>query len=134
MKKFAAILAALLITVCIGLAMFALGANALLNPNGAAFASAPGNSNTTTSGSNVNSALASDPNAAQVKQLQDLVAQYQQREKQYRDQLNQARQQLGQASQQIQQYQNLLEALQQAGIIQIQGEQIFIPRGFGDHD
>jgi septal ring factor EnvC (AmiA/AmiB activator) len=140
MKKIPAILASLCITACIGLGMFAVGANALFNPNGVAAASDPTSSISANRDSNAR-VPAVDANTTQLKQLQDLVAQYQQREQQYQqreqqyqDQLNQARQQLSQASQQVQQYQNVLEALQQAGIIQINGGQILIPRGFGDHD
>jgi septal ring factor EnvC (AmiA/AmiB activator) len=140
MKKLPAILASLLITACIALGMFTLGANALFNPNGVAAASAPSNNISANAVSNA-SIPAGDANTTQLKQLQALVAQYQQREQQYQqreqqyqDQLNQARQQLRQASQQVQQYQNVLEALQQAGIIQIDNGQIFIPRQFGDNN
>lgn len=112
MKKFTPFFVALMVTACIGLAMFALGANALLNPNSVAAASAP----------------APTSDQASQQQLQDLVTQYQQREQQYQAELESARQQLQQESMQIQQYQNLLEELQARGVLVIGRDgRIFIP-------
>ena len=123
-KPFPAVVAALSMTVLIGLATLAVGANALLNRN-----TIPLQSSTvvTPDGS-------ADP--ATVQQLQELVAQYQAREQQYNQELQQAAQQLNSANGQIQQYQMMLQALQSAGIIRIGHDgQIFIPQGrFGGED
>ncbi len=132
MKKQApALIAALLITLVVGLGMVVMGGNAAVNKNSVPIQDAPGQNAQAVSGS-------SDPAAssqAQVEQLQSLVAQYQAREQQYQEQLNTAQQQLNdaqsqldQASQTIQQYQRVLVFLQRRGLIQIdQNGRIFLP-------
>lgn len=127
-KQFMAIFAALLITVCVGASIFAIGGAALLNKNAAALADSP---------SQVS--LISDSNLSQqdqVAQLQDLVSQYQDREQQYQQreqqlqgQLLQANSQIQQDQQVLQQVQALLAALQQRGLISISSDgRIFINR------
>lgn len=112
MKHVTALIAAAVITTLVGAAMFAVGANAMLNKNTVPIANSP------TAAAN-NSTSAGDPPGSQIQQLQNLIAQYQQREQQYQDQINQLEQQLNQDSQNIQQYQNLLMALQERGVILI---------------
>jgi peptidoglycan hydrolase CwlO-like protein len=136
MKRLQALAAAVIITGLVGLGMLAIGVNAALNPNTVAASNAPGDPATDVS--------AASPDAqAQVKQLQDLVAQYQDREKQYQAQLNQYQSreqqyqaQLNQAGAQLQQYQQLLVELQRRGLIRINGDgSILLPRrGFGSGD
>jgi uncharacterized protein HemX len=123
MKKLPAFIAAFIITACIGVGILALAANALFNQNTVALASAPSQT------ANVSSQA--DP--ATIQQMQDLINQYQQREKQYQDELNQASQQLADANQQISGYQNILQQLQQMGVINIsRNGQISVPQSFGD--
>jgi len=122
-KQFIALLAALIMTLCVGGAMFAISGVALFNPNGTVAA----NSQT----------QVVDPNAnqqSQIQQLQSLVAQYQTRDQQYQAREVQLQQQLGQANvqvqqsqQQMQQIQALLNALQQRGLITLTSDgRIFI--------
>jgi uncharacterized protein YlxW (UPF0749 family) len=125
MKKKPAIIAALITTFIIGLFMFAIGINALMNT-----AAASANSSTTVASSSVASS-SSDASTTdqQIQQLQALVAQYQARETQYQAELTQAAQELSQANQlantsssQAQNYQQILTQLQQAGLIQISAD------------
>lgn len=137
MKRLQALAAAVIITSLVGLGMVAVGVNAVVNPNTVAASNAPGDPAT-----DVSAVL---PDAqAQVKQLQDLVAQYQDREKQYQAQLTQYQTrdqqyqaQLNQAGTQLQQYQQLLVELQRRGLIRINGDgSILLPRrgsGGGDN-
>ncbi|MSP14735.1 MAG: hypothetical protein EXR62_17475 [Chloroflexi bacterium] len=96
MRRFQAILAALMITGAIAAGMWAVGADAAMNA-----LTLPG-SNTTAAPAPVEMASTSPDQAAAQ------VAQYQSREKQYQQQLNEATQKLAQANQQIQQYQTQL--------------------------
>jgi len=80
--------------------------------------------------------VAAQSDQTQVQQLDNLVQQYQQREKQYQAQLDIAAQRLNEADQQVQSYQQLLDELQQRGVIRItQDGQVFISRaGRGSDD
>ncbi len=108
-KKLIALGAAVFMTACLGLIMFALGGAALLNRNGVT-------ASNTTAGQ-PKAAEVSAQQAAQVQQLQDLVAQYQAREKQYQQREQQYQSQLDQANTQLQQAKSLLDYLQSRGII-----------------
>jgi hypothetical protein len=121
-KKLTALMAAFLSTICIAVAIVAIGGAALFNPNGVAAAQ---------SASQVTTASPSSTAAsnAEVQQLQGLVAQYQGREKQYQarevqyqQQLQQEGQQIQQAQQQMESVRQLLFALQQRGLIAISGD------------
>ncbi|HEY5901838.1 MAG TPA: hypothetical protein VIU39_04745 [Anaerolineales bacterium] len=103
-KQYTAILAALLITLCVGGAMLLVSASALLNKHGVPVADSPAAATAT--------AEVKTAEQAQIQQLQDLVSQYQQRETQYQ-------QQLQAAQAQMQQVQRLLLALQNRGLISI---------------
>lgn len=119
-----AILAALLMTACVGAAILGIGGAALFNKNGIN----PADSQAVQV-ANVNSGQTAD-----VRQLQDLVTQYQAREQQYQDREKQYQEQLALVNtqlqadqQQLQQVQLLLSALQQRGMITITSDgQIFI--------
>ena len=113
-KKLIALGAAVFMTVCLGLIMLALGGAALLNKNGVA-------ASNTTSGQ-PKAAEVSAQQAAQIQQLQSLVAQYQAREKQYQQREQQYQSQLDQANTQLQQAQSLLDYLQSRGIIFISSD------------
>ncbi len=99
MKKFQALIAAFVMTGLVAICMLAVGGAALQNPNSVPVSNAPG------APSGV--AASADP-SAQVTELQNEIAQY--------------RQQLDQANAQLQQYQDLLNALQQRGVIRIQSD------------
>lgn len=119
MKQLPALFAAFIITGLIGFAMFSIGTNALVNKNALPIAQNPGSTAIADSPSQVPT---QDPNQAQLKQLQDLIAQYQARDQQYQSQLNQVMQQVNQDNAQLQQYQQLLMELQRRGIILVQND------------
>jgi TolA-binding protein len=118
-KSTIAVIVALVMTACVGAAIFAIGGAALLNKNGSPVSNSPVQA---VQVSNSSSAQQTD----QVAQLQSLVSQYQDREKQYQQREQQLQSQLAQANSQIQsdqelvqQARELLAALQQRGLIQI---------------
>ena len=123
-KSIIAVFVSLLITVCVGLGIVAVGGAALFNKNGVT----PSNSPSQTV--NVSASAQND----QVAQLQSLVSQYQQHEQEYQQREQQLQNQLAQANTQIQsdqqtiqQARELLMALQQRGLIRITNDgQIFI--------
>jgi septal ring factor EnvC (AmiA/AmiB activator) len=110
-KQYSALLAAFLITMCVGAGMLLVSGSALMNPNGLPVADSPAAATAT---AQVHSA-----EQAQIQQLQSLVNEYQAREAKYQSELNDAGQQLQQATDQLRQYQVLLTALQSRGIINI---------------
>ena len=119
-KQLPALVAAILMTAFIALAMVVTSANALLNKN----AVDPLNSAAASTGTSIDSV--SNASQAQIKQLQDRIneyaqreQQYQQREQQYQQTLASDQLQLQQAAVQLQQIQQLLSALQDRGLIQI---------------
>jgi peptidoglycan hydrolase CwlO-like protein len=122
MKRLEAIIAAAIITGVVALSMLLIGVNALLNPNSVPVSDSP----VTTALNSTTAATTVDQ--AQVSQLQSLITQYQSREKQYQAQLDQA-------NTQLEQYQQVLSALQSAGVIRITSDgQILLRRGRGGDD
>jgi peptidoglycan hydrolase CwlO-like protein len=120
MKKIPAIIAALVTTGIVVLAMLIMGVNAFFNPTSVQAASSP---STNTQAAPTDTIQVS---AAQVQQLQQRINEYQNREQQYQTQLKQA-------NQEIQQYQQLFGALQQMGILRVdQNGQVSLGRGFSD--
>ncbi len=125
-KQVMALLAALIMTACVGVSIFAIGGAALINKNGVPVA------NSVSQASEISSVSSSQQD--QIAQLQDLVSQYQDREQQYQqreqqlqEQLSQANTQVQQDQQMLQQVQILLSALQQRGMIKITNDgRIFI--------
>jgi hypothetical protein len=116
-KQFPALIAALLVTGFIALAMVVTSANALLNKNGTLVSSNPGSVSASTNIDQV-----------QLDQLQARINEYQQREAQYQQLLQQDQQQL-------QQYQQFVIAMQRAGLIQVRRDgTILINSRNGDHD
>jgi septal ring factor EnvC (AmiA/AmiB activator) len=119
-KTMPAFTAALGMTALIALLILAFGLNALLNRNTVpikASAAAP-----------QDAAALNSQNAA-LQQLQSQITQYQARETQYQTQLQQAADQINQLTQQNQQYQNLVNYLQNIGLIQVtQDGRVFINR------
>ena len=121
-KHIAAFTAALIMTVLIGVAMLAFGVNALLNRNVVSTAQAAELSGAV----DASSQAAADQLV--IDQLQAQISEYQNRETQYQDEIKSAADQVNQLSQQNQQYQSLVNALQNAGVIQItQDGRVFIP-------
>ncbi len=138
MKKLPAILASLAITLVVGVIMAVIGLNGLLNPNQVAVVNAaPGDALLNTAAI---TPLPGQSPDAQLADLQARLAQMQAHDKQLQDQLTQARQLIDQANQQIKQsgqqitdantqaaqadaqvkqYQQVLLALQRAGVIRI---------------
>ena len=117
-KNIAALLTAFGMTVLMGILILAVGVNALFfnTPSIAQAAGQPGQ------------AASADQNTTQ--QLQDLITQYQSREGQYKSELKQATESLNQANQKLQQYQELTQALIDAGVIQVTSDgQVMIGRG-----
>ena len=137
-KTMPAITVALFMTAVVGVLVLSFGLNALFNrntvplnasaasPQEAAVLSGTASTGTTDS---TNAATASNQ-AATIQQLQCLVSQYQSRETQYQNQLQQAATQINQLKQQNQQYQNLITALQNAGVIRVtQDGRVFLGGG-----
>lgn len=126
-KSVKAVLAAFVITLCVGASIFAVGGAALFNRRGTVAANSPSQQAATS---------ISDPvsQTSQTAQLQGLVTQYQDREKQYQQREQQLQSDLAQANAQIQSDQQiiqqtrmLLAALQQRGIIRVTDDgRIFI--------
>lgn len=117
MNRFKALVAATLVTALIACGMLAVGMSAIRDRPLVAAASAAENTSAISGG---------NESGAHVQQLQNLVQQYQAREKQYQSQLQDLNQQLDQANQQldganaqVSQYEQLLQALQARGVIQI---------------
>ncbi len=135
-KQLIALVAAILMTACVGISILAIGGFAFFNPNGVQPANSPVQAASGSQASSV-SAVQQSQEQAEIQQLQSLVAQYQQREQQYQQreqqyqqQLQQASQQVQQAQQQMQQVQMLLAALQQRGLITVTNDgRIFINSG-----
>jgi hypothetical protein len=130
MKSLPAILFALGMTAVVVVAMLVIGGNALANTNTTPVTNSPNTSA-------VANASFSSSDQAQLTQLQQLVSQYQDREKQYQQELadavtrlNDANTQLQDANTQLQQYQQLVQLLQQRGIITITSDgQVMLGRG-----
>lgn len=129
-KSLIAIIAALIITTCVGVGIFAIGGTAFLNKNGTAASNSPAQATSSAA------VLNSPQQSTQVAQLQSLVSQYQDREKQYQQREQQMQSQLDQANAQIQadqqtvqQAQTILSALEERGLIRITSDgRIFITR------
>ncbi len=144
MKAFPAFLFALAMTAIIAISMLIIGGNALANHNTSPILNAPPASNiANVSDPSSNSSSSSDTQLKaaqqQINQMQQLINQYQTREQQYQNELKQAAQkvndanaQLAQANQQLNVYQQVMQALQQRGIIQISQDGTIYLRGGGD--
>lgn len=124
-----ALLAGLSMTVFIGLCILAFGLNALFS------------SNITKAQAANQPELVTETDQVSNQELQAVIAQYQERETQYQKELTQAADQINEVNQQNLQYQQLIRALQNAGVIQItQDGQVLLSRpsgfasGFEDHD
>jgi uncharacterized membrane protein (DUF106 family) len=118
-KQYTALLAAFVITICMGAGMLLVSGSALMNKNGIPVADSPVAATAT--------AEARTAEQAQIQQLQNMVNEYQTREVKYQSELQSAGQDLQRANDQMRQYQMLLMALQNRGYIAIdQNGQIVI--------
>jgi uncharacterized membrane protein len=116
-KALPALVAGLMMTIFIVVATLAVGVNAFFNRN-VSSAQAAGQMN-----------LQDSADQVTIQDLQALIAQYQAREVQYKDELQQATDQISQINEQNQNYQQLVQALQNAGVIQIRPDgRVFISR------
>ena len=123
-KHIVALFAAGIMTIMIAAVMLAFGVNAILNPNGITIAQAAGPDSAINSGGDATAQTTID-------QLQAQISEYQSREAQYQNEIQNAADQINQLSQQNQQYQALLNALQNAGVIQITSDgRVFLPNAF----
>ncbi len=123
-KQISAILAAFFITGFIALCMTVVGANALVNKNSVPVSNSPQ--------STVTASTSTDPTSAdtqtEIQQLEARINEYQKREQKYQQELQTAQQQIQDANSQIAQFQQLLQVLQERGLIFInQNGQIFLP-------
>ena len=143
MKQIQALIAAVVMTVLVGLCMLVVGINAVSNPNTVPVLDAPpsadaaSNQVDTSQSQQTNNLIAQYQDRekqyqAQIQQLNNLVSQYQSREKQYQDQLNQANAAAQQANATAQQLQNILVELQRRGIIRIMSDGSIQLRRGGD--
>jgi peptidoglycan hydrolase CwlO-like protein len=124
-KQISAILAAFFITGFIALCMTVVGANALVNKNSVPVSNSP---QATVAASTTNDPPATTASQTEIQQLENRINQYQQREQQYQQELQTAQQQIQTDSSQIAQFQQLLQVLQQRGMIFIdQNGQIYLP-------
>lgn len=119
-KQMIAATVAIVMTICIGLGIAAVGGAALFNKNGVTV------SNTSGSAGVAAQPISNASQQAQVQQLQNLVDQYkareqeyQTREQQYQQQLATANSQLQQDEGQLSQFRMLIDALQRNGVITI---------------
>lgn len=123
-KQISAILASLFITGFIALCITVVGANALVNKNSVPVSNSP-NATAVASGSNDPTTTSAQ---AEIQQLEARIQEYQKREQQYQQELQTAQQQLQQANSQVSQVQQLLQVLQERGLIFIdQNGRIFLP-------
>ena len=117
-KHAAALAAAVLITVCAAVAIFAIGGAALINQAGVKAANANSNG---AGGSDAAIVQRTQLEQMQVQilQLQAREEQYRERERQYQQVLDEAQSKVQAAQEQSQQLQSLLNELQERGLITI---------------
>jgi biotin-(acetyl-CoA carboxylase) ligase len=113
MKRVQGFIAATFITALVAVGMVGIGINAISNPNSVAVSDSPAQT------TQVSTNAASDQTSAQIDQLQNLIKQYQSREQQYQSEIKSLSQQLSDANATAEQAQQVLQALQERGIIQI---------------
>lgn len=121
-KQVIAASVAIIMTICIGLGIMAVGGAALFNRNGVAAS----NSANASSADVAAQPIADASQQAQIQQLQSLVDQYKSREQEYQTREQQYQQQIAAINSQLQkdegqlsQFQMLINALQQNGVITI---------------
>ena len=121
MKRFQGLIAATFITGIVAVGMVGIGVNAASNTNTAPVNDSPAKT------AQVSANAAADQTSAQIDQLQNLIKQYQSREQQYQTEIKSLSQKLNDANTTADQARQILQALQERGIIQISRDgQIFL--------
>jgi septal ring factor EnvC (AmiA/AmiB activator) len=115
MKRLQGLIAATFITAIVAVGTVGIGVNALSNPNTVAVSNSPASN----SPAQVSSKAATDQTSAEIDQMQNLIKQYQSREQQYQTEIKSLSQKLSDANATAEQAQQVLQALQERGIIQI---------------
>jgi biotin-(acetyl-CoA carboxylase) ligase len=126
MKRLRGLIAATFITGIVALGMVGIGVNATTNPNSVAVSDSPTRA---AQAAQAVTGAASDQSTAEVNQLQNLIKQYQSREQQYQTEIKSLSQKLSDANATADQAQQILQALQERGIIQITRDGRILLRG-----
>jgi septal ring factor EnvC (AmiA/AmiB activator) len=113
MKRLQGLIAATFITAIVAVGTVGIGVNALSNPNSVAVSNSPAQA------AQVSANAATDQTSAEIDQMQNLIKQYQSREQQYQTEIKSLSQKLSDANATANQSQQVLQALQERGIIQI---------------
>ena len=124
MKRLQGLIAAALITAVVALGMVGIGVSAAANPN-----SVPVSNSLAAVTTDVTANATAAELQAQVNQLQDLVKQYQSREQQYQTEIKTLSQKASDANTVVNQAQQILQALQERGLIQITRDGRILLRG-----
>ena len=121
MKRFQGLIAATFITGIVAVGMVGIGVNAAANTNTVPVSNSPAKT------AQVSANTVADQTSAQIDQLQNLIKQYQSREQQYQTEIKSLSQKLNDANATADQARQILQALQERGIIQISRDgQIFL--------
>jgi len=123
MKRLQGLIAATFVTGIVALGMVGIGVNATSNPNSVAVSDSPAKT------AQVSANTAADQTSAQIDQLQNLIKQYQSREQQYQTEIKSLSQKLSDANGTADQARQILQALQERGIIQITQDGRILLRG-----
>ncbi len=127
MKRFRGLIAATFITGIVAVGMVGIGVNAISNTNTVPVSDSPTQAVQSTQAT---TKAAADQTTAQIDQLQNLIKQYQSREQQYQTEIKSLSQKLNDANATADQARQILQALQDRGIIQINRDgQIFLRGG-----
>ncbi len=120
MKRLRGLIAATFITGIVAVGMVGIGVNAVSNPNSVAVSDSPAQTaQMAQAATSAATNAASDQTTAEINQLQNLIKQYQSREQQYQTEIKSLSQKLSDANAVADQAQQILQALQERGIIQI---------------
>ena len=126
MKRLQGLIAATFITGIVALGVVGIGVNAVSNPNSVAVSDSPAKA---AQAAQAVTNAAADQTSAQVDQLQNLIKQYQSRELQYQAEIKSLSQKLSDANGTADQARQILQALQERGIIQITQDGRILLRG-----
>jgi uncharacterized protein HemX len=118
MKPLPAFLAALAVSIAIGLTMLGIGGDAFFNTNTVQAANSPAQTAVISNVSAETSTTTSSTDQ-QIAQLQSLVQQYQDREKQYQSELDTAAQTIKNDESQLASLQQVIQALIDRGILSV---------------
>ena len=123
MKRFQGLIAATFITGVVAVGMVGIGVNAASNTNTVPVSNSPAKT------AQVSANTVADQTSAQIDQLQNLIKQYQSREQQYQTEIKSLSQKLNDANATADQARQILQALQDRGIIQITRDGQILLRG-----